>query len=72
VNSAIALKNEPLFSQFTVSNDRSQGGSSLKNGRIELMQNRNPPCDDNKGVGEYLNETDAYGKGIRVPATYYL
>ena len=36
------------------------------------MQNRNPPCDDNKGVGEFLNETDAYGKGIRVPATYYL
>lgn len=58
--------------QFTVSNDRSQGGSSLKQGRIELMQNRNPPCDDDKGVGEYLNETDAYGKGIRVPATYYL
>jgi hypothetical protein len=58
--------------QFTVSNDRSQGGSSLKNARLELMQNRNPPCDDNKGVDEFLNETDTYGQGIRVPATYYL
>lgn len=38
VNSAMALKDSSR--QFTVSNDRSQGGSSLQNGRIELMQNR--------------------------------
>jgi lysosomal alpha-mannosidase len=66
----MALKDNSL--QFTVSNDRSQGGSSLKNGRIELMQNRQTPCDDDKGVDEHLNETDANGNGIRVPATYYL
>lgn len=58
--------------QFTVLNDRSQGGSSLQKGRIELMQHRRVPVDDNKGVNEYLNELDHDGKGIRVPASYYV
>lgn len=53
-------------------NDRAQGGSSLAPGRIELMQNRRIPCDDTKGVNEYLNEMDSDGKGIRVPATYFV
>lgn len=57
---------------MTVLNDRSQGGSSLDPGRIELMQNRRIPSDDGKGEGEWLNETDQYGHGIRVPASYYL
>lgn len=53
-------------------NDRPQGGSSLQNGRIELMQHRRVPADDGKGVTEQLNERDADGKGIRVPASYYV
>jgi hypothetical protein len=36
------------------------------------MQNRKIPADDNKGVGEFLLEKDAYGNGMRVPATYYV
>lgn len=36
------------------------------------MQHRRVPADDNKGVAEYLNERDADGKGIRVPASYYV
>jgi lysosomal alpha-mannosidase len=44
-------------------NDRAQGGSSLAPGRIELMQNRRIPCDDIKGVNEFLNERDEDGKG---------
>ena len=36
------------------------------------MQNRRIAADDHRGMGEYLNETDAEGHGIRVPATYYL
>jgi len=72
VNSAISIKDITSGIQFTVSNDRSQGGSSLKEGRLELMQNRRIPCDDNKGVNEFLNETDASGNGLRVPATYYV
>lgn len=51
-------------------NDRSQGGSVLKQGRIEFMQNRRLFRDDYRGVDENLNEVDSYGNGIIVPATY--
>jgi hypothetical protein len=44
--------------QMTVMNDRSQGGSVVNTGRIELMQNRRLYFDDYRGVGEPLNETD--------------
>ena len=36
------------------------------------MQNRQIPADDSKGVGEYLQEKNELGNGIRVPATYYI
>lgn len=39
-------------------NDRSQGGSVLKNGRIELMQNRRLNEDDQRGIDEPLNEVN--------------
>jgi len=70
VNSAIAIRDGAR--QFTVSNDRAQGGSSLYQGEIEFFQNRRIGADDHRGVEEFLNETDQYGNGIRVPATYYL
>ena len=57
---------------MTVHNDRAQGGSSLRDGEIELMQNRRLFYDDNKGVNEALNETDSLGRGIRVPAKYFV
>lgn len=53
-------------------NDRSQGGSVLHHGRIELMQNRRLNVDDNRGVNEALNEHSLLDKGITVPATYYV
>jgi hypothetical protein len=53
-------------------NDRSQGGSVIKDGRVELMQNRRLYVDDSRGVDEPLNETDQEGNGISVPATYYV
>ena len=37
-------------------NDRSQGGSSLKSGEIELMLHRRFLIDDDRGVEEALNE----------------
>lgn len=55
---------------FTVMNDRSQGGSSLKDGTIEFMQNRRIPADDSRGMGEWVDEKDTLGNGIRVPAEY--
>lgn len=70
INSAIYVEGRGL--RFTVMNDRAQGGSSLRDGTIELMQNREIPADDNKGVGEWLQEKDQYGNGMRVKATYYV
>ena len=36
------------------------------------MLNRRLYYDDFKGVGDRLNETDSTGRGISVPATFYL
>jgi hypothetical protein len=61
------------FRQVTVMNERSQGGSAgLVNGTIELVHNRRLLHDDNKGVIEPLNETDAEGFGLKVNSKYYL
>jgi hypothetical protein len=41
---------------FTVTNDRSQGGSALDAGSIEFMQHRRIPADDSRGMGEWVDE----------------
>ena len=62
INSAIQLKDwtredkNGCAKLFTVMNDRSQSGTSLSDGSIQLMQNRRLYADDHKGVGEPLNE----------------
>lgn len=71
INSAIAILDPDTKLQMTVMNDRSQGGSSTVNGRLELMQNRRLFHDDDRGVGEPLNETTMYNYGIQVHATYH-
>lgn len=60
--------------QVTILNDRPQGGSADLNGKaeIELMQNRRTLFDDDNGVEESLNETEADGLGIRSTAKYYM
>jgi hypothetical protein len=57
---------------MTVMNDRAQGGSVVEEGRIEFMINRRLYYDDARGVNYPLNETDSTGKGITVPASFYL
>jgi len=42
-----------------VINDRSQGGTSIHEGTLELMLHRRLFVDDHKGVGEALNEFDS-------------
>jgi hypothetical protein len=56
------------------SKDRSKTGSADLNGKaeIELMQNRRTLFDDDNGVEESLNETEADGLGIRSTAKYYM
>ena len=53
-------------------NDRSQGGSSLKEGEIELMLHRRLLIDDNRGVNEPLNETTDNDQGISLKMTHWL
>lgn len=72
VNSAIAIRSPSTGVQFTVMNDRSQGGSSLADGSIELMQNRRLLFFDSGSVHEPLNQTNASGEGIQVNNRYHL
>ena len=56
VNAAIFI--EDSVHSFGCVVDRSQGGSSLTDGALELMIQRRTLYDDARGVGEPLNETD--------------
>ncbi|GJN04751.1 hypothetical protein PR202_ga22323 [Eleusine coracana subsp. coracana] len=55
--------------------DRSVGGSSIKDGQIELMLHRRLLHDDGRGVAEALNETvclDGHCEGLVIQGKYYL
>ncbi|CAL8087779.1 unnamed protein product [Orchesella dallaii] len=56
---------------FVVLNDRSQGGSSMNDGEIELLIHRRLIDDDAFGVGEPLNE-QAFGKGLVARGKHWL
>ncbi|KAF7271106.1 hypothetical protein GWI33_015990 [Rhynchophorus ferrugineus] len=71
VTAKIAIRDEDEGVEVAVLNDRAQGGTSLKNGEIELMIHRNCFHDDAFGVGEALNET-AFGKGLVIQGSHYL
>ena len=83
VNSAIYIEDESR--SFSVLVDRSQGGSSLSDGSLELLIQRRLLYDDARGVGEPLNETDIgitpdppygnttrLGKGVIIRGTHRL
>ena len=63
----------PRSAAFAVVTDRTQGGSSILDGTIELMVHRRTLVDDGRGVGEPINETDIgitscppYGNATRI------
>ena len=59
--------------QFTVMTDKSTAGSAeLMPGTIELIQNRRLIFDDDRGVGEPLDEQDSHGKGMKVNSKYWI
>jgi len=64
VNALIFLKDSKR--QLTILNERTQGGSSLHDGEIELMIHRRILADDRRGVGEALNETQSMTGSTRV------
>jgi hypothetical protein len=66
-------ESSPPRSAFAVVTDRTQGGSSILDGTIELMVHRRTLVDDGRGVGEAINETDIgitscppYGNATRI------
>ena len=81
VNAAIYIEDQN--SSLAVLVDRSQGGSSLSDGSVELMAQRRTVADDDRGVAEPMNETDGgvtpyppygnatrWGNGIVVRGVY--
>ncbi|XP_037040043.1 lysosomal alpha-mannosidase isoform X1 [Bradysia coprophila] len=64
---AIEDRNERL----AILTDRSQGGTSLMDGSVDLMIHRRLLHDDAFGVDEALNET-AFGRGLVVRGIHYL
>ncbi|CAH0546840.1 unnamed protein product [Brassicogethes aeneus] len=71
VTSKILIRDPSQNIEVAVLNDRAQGGSSLKDGQIELMIHRNCMHDDAFGVGEPLIE-EAFDRGLVARGTHWL
>ena len=72
INSAIYIEDKKTNLRMTLMNDRSQGGTSLTNGTIEMMIHRRILHDDARGLFEELNETDSNGEGVTVRTKHWL
>ncbi|KAI1305362.1 Lysosomal alpha-mannosidase [Halotydeus destructor] len=72
VNSRLILKDERAGLQVAIMTDRSQGGSSIKDGAAELMVHRRCLNDDAFGVGEALDEPGYDGRGLVIRGTHTL
>ncbi|KAL4634651.1 hypothetical protein ACB092_04G215900 [Castanea dentata] len=73
INLGIYLKDNS--NELSVLVDRSVGGSSLRDGQLELMLHRRLIRDDSRGVGEALNEAVCISKkcrGLTIVGKYYL
>ncbi|XP_014218055.1 lysosomal alpha-mannosidase isoform X2 [Copidosoma floridanum] len=71
VTSKILIEDQKERERLAVLTDRAQGGTSLKEGEIELMLHRRLLMDDAFGVGEALNES-AYGEGLVTRGQHYI
>ncbi|RDY10272.1 putative alpha-mannosidase [Mucuna pruriens] len=72
INLGIYLKDKSK--EFSILVDRAVGGSSIKDGQLELMVHRRLVQDDSRGVGEPLNETVCIHDnctGLTVLGKYY-
>ncbi|ESO84761.1 hypothetical protein LOTGIDRAFT_207233 [Lottia gigantea] len=72
VNSRTYMQDTDKDIRFSVLTDRSQGGSSIKDGQLEIMVHRRLLHDDALGVGEPLNETGSDGKGLVVRGSHFI
>ncbi|XP_033167145.1 lysosomal alpha-mannosidase isoform X2 [Drosophila mauritiana] len=80
INEAVAGNYYPITTKIDLEDDtarmailtdRAQGGSSLKDGSLELMVHRRLLKDDAFGVGEALNETE-FGDGLIARGKHHL
>jgi len=76
VNAAIYVEDDTI-GRMTVLTDRTEGGTSRNNGQIETMMHRRTVLDknggdDNKGVGEALNEKGPDGAGLKIRPLYHV
>uniref|UniRef100_A0A0B7AW15 Alpha-mannosidase n=1 Tax=Arion vulgaris TaxID=1028688 RepID=A0A0B7AW15_9EUPU len=72
VNAGIGITSGDAKTLFSVLVDRSEGGTSLNDGDVELMLHRRLVKDDGRGVGEALNELGSDGNGLIVRGSHYL
>lgn len=84
INSFLIIRDEALnkksekkqvndyLRQITLINDRSQGGSSLSEGGLELMLHRRTLFDDDLGVDEPLNETVFNKQGLVIKGVVFM
>ncbi|XP_073060322.1 probable alpha-mannosidase At5g13980 [Primulina eburnea] len=73
INLGIYIKDKTT--EFSILVDRSVGGSSIADGKLELMLHRRLLYDDGRGVEEALNETVCIlekCEGLTVQGKYYL
>jgi hypothetical protein len=57
---------------MVVMNDRPQGGTSYKDGRIELMLIRQSNTQDELGIWEAMKDWSSDGQGANVSALFHL
>ncbi|KAH8283709.1 hypothetical protein KR018_012608 [Drosophila ironensis] len=69
VTSRIAIQDNSR--RLVLFNDRSQGGTSLENGRLEMMLHRRHLFADGSGADEAINE-EQFGKGLIARGKLYL
>lgn len=72
INSRILLNDLNQGLQLVILTDRSQGGSCLEDGSVEIMVHRRCLQDDGFGVAEALNETDSDYNGLRIIGKHYI
>ena len=57
---------------YSIVNDRTQAGSSMRDGSLDFMVHRRILVDDNRGVGEPHNETGLNGAGLIVRGRHWV
>ena len=72
INARISLRDQEQNVQMTLLVDRSCGGSSIRDGQLEVMLHRRLLWDDAFGVGEALNEPGTDGRGLIIRGHQWL